>query len=92
VWIVAAKYGDLVPEHQDLDVFAASDRASSAASSARGRASSRRVEEPRPAIVLGGRQPVTARSTAVKALIKGRDTVLGTHTHAQRGPPAGDER
>jgi molybdopterin-binding protein len=59
--------------------MSASDRASSAASSARGRAPSRRVEEPRPAIMLGGRQPVTARSTAVKALIKGRDTVLGAH-------------
>jgi hypothetical protein len=30
VWIVAAKYGDLVPEHQDLDVFRCVDRASSA--------------------------------------------------------------
>ena len=89
VWIVAAKWRPSCRSTRISMSFAASTGRAAPASSARGRASSRRVEEPRPAIMLGGRQPVTARSTAVKALIKGRDTVLGTHTHAQHGQPVG---
>jgi hypothetical protein len=38
-----------------------------------------RVEGPRRAILLGGLQAVSARSAGAKALIRGRDTVLGTH-------------
>ena len=30
--------------------------------------------------MLRGRRAVTARSTAAKALVRGRDTFLGTHT------------
>ena len=50
-----------------------------AASPARGRAPGMRVEVPWRAIMLGGSRAVAARSAGGKALIRGRDTVLGTH-------------
>jgi hypothetical protein len=47
-----------------------------------------RVEEPRQVIMLGGPQPVIGRSVEVKVLIRGRATVLGTHTYSCSNPRA----
>ena len=58
------------------------------ASSAPGRTSDKRVVRPRLAIMLGGLRPRPRGRPTVKALIRGRDTVLGTHRRTQPDQPS----
>ena len=79
-WTASAEHGDLVPEHQDLHVpWLYQIEVAVPASSAPGRASDRRVVRPQLAIMLGGLPTMTRGRPTVKALIRGRDTVLGAH-------------